>query len=462
MTTTTRINLTTTLMVIITLLLAGGVVQAAKHDTPTVQGLIERCFEIAQSLPNDDEDYDPDINPFAQDVRSSQARILEEVAVLQAITGDVPQALKTLETIPDPSWRNPGWLKVVRIQAEGGDLVGAKETAMSTITSMWSLDTALGVIGLQYAAAGDLEKASAIFPDYGYGKAQHFLSISASQATAGDAKGAAKTYSEAVKHAEKEGTAISFRRSTLEHLISIQLRSEDWDGVIRSFGDLPENRKVFYVSSLAKAYMRQNNITAVRQLAEQWLQLSTTKKAGPDRDSIIVKVVEIYAMAGDIDAAIKQASSNKATSEGLLRLIAEVQARNQDIRGSYRTIGMMKDAESREAVILVIVKEQGARGDFKQAIQTVRSLKNPESRLQLLVDLSNISNASPHMSRMLDFMPPLQREGRLAWAAKSLAAAQARSGGAEEAMRWATQQSSYVEALALVGVARGLLGKTAD
>ena len=88
--------------------------QATQTQLPVIQKLLERCLEIAKTLPNDDEDYDPSIQGYAQDVRSSQARILEDIAITQAMAGNVEAALQTIAAIEDPSWRDPGLLRIVK------------------------------------------------------------------------------------------------------------------------------------------------------------------------------------------------------------------------------------------------------------------------------------------------------------------------------------------------------------
>jgi tetratricopeptide (TPR) repeat protein len=233
---------------------ASEIPRTTKPDVGLIKRLIERCLEITRSLPNDDEEYDSTINPRAQDVRSSRARIQEDVAVSQAMAGDIQTALQTISTIEDPSWRNPGLLKIVQAQTDAGDLTGAKDTAMSTITDIAYLDTALGVIGQKYATVGEMEKASAIFPDYGFGKAKHFLNIAAAQARANDAKRALRTYEEALKKSEEEGTTSTFRRDTLLHLIEFQMRADDYGGALETSKLIPDGKKISYLEMLAKIH----------------------------------------------------------------------------------------------------------------------------------------------------------------------------------------------------------------
>mgnify|MGYP003386301210 FL=1 len=446
------------------LLSADEVLPGTKLNIALIERLLERCLEIARSLPNDDEEYDSAINPFAQEIRSSRARIIEDVSVTQAIAGDIETALHTISTIDNPSWRNPGLFKIVQAQANTGDLVGAKDTAMSTITNISYLDMALMTIGQKYSTAGDIENASTVYPDYGFGKAKHFLNIAAAQATAGDAKGALKTYGEALKKAEQEGNAATFKNDTASHLIGFQMQAGDYIGALRTSEIIPGSKNLSYLEMLAEIHVRMGNQAAAREMTEKILANTNTIASQPDRNFSLAHVARAFAIIGDVERAIEVSASIKPLSQSWasLRDLAAIQARTGNVREALQIQSKITGKRERAFALQAIAKEQAQHGDIGQAIKTARSFKNQWTQLQTLGDISNASTTSPDMRQVLSYLPRIAHEGKLAWAAKSLAAAQARSGGADAAMKWASQQTPFVEAATLVGVTRGLLGKTAD
>ena len=334
---------------------------------------------------------------------------------------------------------------------------------MSTITDISYLNGALSIIGQKHATAGNLENALNVFPDYGYGKAKLLLNLSTAQASAGDAKGALNTYWKAVKNAEQEGNASAFKRDTLEHLMEFQVQTGDLNGALETLEDIPDSRKVFYVGMLAEAQAKLGNNVAALELASRGLRLANATKSESERSYALSQVARTLAIAGDIDNAVKAASLSKLFTDSALQDIATMQARNRDIRGALQTRSKVRDKAMRIATLQAIAKAQAQLGNIEHAIQTASSLKNSKAKLQALVEIADVPIESPHMLRMLDYMPPITNDKGLALAAQSLATAQARSGGSDEAIKWASNQGSpMIQARVLVGIARGLLEKTGN
>jgi tetratricopeptide (TPR) repeat protein len=264
------------------------------------------------------------------------------LAVAQAQSGKIKEALQTLETVSNAGFVVSACETIAALQAQAGDFAGALATAQK-----------LGVNGGS--------------PGIGL-----ILSFVPMQARAGDRAGALQT-----------AQALSWPRlvaSATADVGVIQAQSGDVAGALVTAQSLADSaRKAEVLAAVAKAQLQAGAPDAARRTLGLAIDAAAHGEANYVTTNALLSIHECQQALGDQPGAaqsIRKALEVAQTNEGQLGDIAKAQARAKDIAGAMATAQRIPARFFRATIdaFLDIALIQLSAGDLPGSIKTIDSL----------------------------------------------------------------------------------------
>jgi RNA polymerase sigma factor (sigma-70 family) len=380
---------------------------------------------------------------------------LREIAQSSLRLGDVTGALAVAEKFKTASHRNQLLFMLAGMQADAGDLAGARKTA-ATITDD-QRDGAIEAVGRAEARAGDVTaalKTADALKHQPLSRAGVLDELALAQAKAGDRKAAAESLEEslrlnvatladagqrasaragaAVRQAEigdvvgalKAAAAFGpgDRSAILGQIAVVQAKKGDVSGAMRTLGDIPE----------------------AGTRARVMLDIATAQGVGLDRAGAEKSLLAAADIAGTL-----QWAAGAALHDNIRAVRAGVQVATGDIPGALTSAGAVTSDRARCMALLEIARAQLKAKNAKAALDTLgRAMKAADG----------YPEGEANQGGIITLVP--------AWAlikgsvASRVAAAAAEAGGEVEARVWAAgQKSPFVKIMALLGVAKGVAAR---
>ncbi len=327
----------------------------------------------------------------------SQQEIISIVDTL-AMLGDVPAALSAVENIEDTHVRDYALRTIALIQTESGRFAAASQI-VGLVKEEATKTYITYVIAVEHVWAGQIEEARKIaitFEDETLYIA--FLArVAEAQAKAGDRDAAARTIEAALR-------AASLIKTDEEHL--------EWD------------HDAFALKQIAAAQTRLGDLAGA-------LKTTALVRIPYNKYHSLYRIAEIQVEMGDFKGALKTASVlDDAAPDGILQAIAWAQVRTGNIRGALETADSIQDSYWRDHILDAIAVAQAKSGDWASATATFARARTDRN-----------------------FPQELRTDGLT-----EMAEALATRGEVQKAYQWAmNQKKSRARALALIGVAKGML-----
>lgn len=406
----------------------------------------------------------------------NQYPILGWAASLQARIGDSEEALAIAGAVASPWERDQVLFRVVGGLAQAGRLKAAREIA-ETIQTESSRDHALGQVAHWHASKGETEQA-----------------IESAQAISNPSRRAEALALAALAVAVRDAPVGADR--IFELAIQAALEDESDTDRVRLLAEIAEFQT-----------MAENRIAAARTLDRALATLASTQ-AGVEEDLARAEVVEAQAKggflieaehtagsiketypaaraseqiaaaqaeAGHLDtalatiAALPESTENETNAKtAALHQLVRVQLNRGEISAALATLALMPPSHPEKAHALADVAcSQAWRGDslgsersFRQAIEVAANVENGGMRAQAFRIISESQASVGAFTAALQTTKMIELEHELGNAFAGIAQHQARRGDAAGALEWAARlDSPYLNALALVAVAEGSLGR---
>jgi RNA polymerase sigma factor (sigma-70 family) len=380
---------------------------------------------------------------------------LREIAGAQVRLGNVPGALRTAGLLEQAAHKNHLLFLIACQQAQEGDLAGALRTA-GAITD-YQRDGALEAVARAQARAGDVKAAVRMAEGLKHqplSRGGALEEIALAQAKAGDRAAAAESLREALRLQTSTLAREGDRNSARARVAVLQAR----------IGDVP--------GALAGA-------DALRTVRDGGAAARDEARRG-----IAVEQVR----AGDLPGALRtiEGIPDLGTRPYALMSLATAQAEKGDRAAALATLrtaragaDSLQEAGQREACQWSVVRAQLEAGDPEPALALVRTRPMSDQVVWVLLDVGRARlKAGDRAGAVVALRPAWDRAAALRdtnedpmgvitlvprWALmkghllREIAAALAAAGAADEARaRAGRQETPYLRALALLGVAEGM------
>ncbi len=321
----------------------------------------------------------------AKALRTDQERgALRNLARVQAKTGDITGAQQTLATVPDlPDKQNTDFAiqEIAIAQAVAGDMLPALRT-VSTLPSGGPRVRALKAIAQVQASRGDiagaLQTAGSVKEDW-VGSSM-LLAVAQAQAEAGDIAGAIKT-----------ARTIPRNRDDfeLESFIAMaHARNGNLAEALSTARAIQSSNRLFLYVSLAAYQARAGDMAGALQMAEE---IPEDPGSGL-RELAFYGIVLGQVSTGDLAGARSTVARIKAPSvqADAIAVILGMQARKGDVVGSLGAAQALPDAQAREVALASVAAAQARTGDVASAIRTATGITDSEQQTSALAKVAEI------------------------------------------------------------------------
>jgi RNA polymerase sigma factor (sigma-70 family) len=388
---------------------------------------------------------------------SPRGMALREIATTRLRLGDVADALAVAEKFKAASDRNHLLFFLASLQAEAGDIPGARKTAAAITDDQ--RDGAVEAVGRAEARAGDLAAAGRTADGLKHqplSRAGVLGEIALAQAKAGDRKAATISLTESLRLNVATLADAGQREAARADAAVKQAQIGDVEGALHAAAGLDAENRPRVLGSIAVEQGRQGDLPAA-------LKTLGDIPNGDDRVQGLLDLARDRADAKDRAGAEKSlaalnnlvATLPAAGRAGLLDDIRTVRASLQDsvgdVAGALETAATVKAERALGRVLLDVGRAQMKAGDRKGARATFeRATKAAD----------DYPEGTENQGGIITLVP--------AWAlikggvVRQVAATMAEAGGEEEARVWAAgQKSSFVRVMAQLGIAEGVAARAA-
>ena len=428
---------------------------AANRLTTGVGGTAVQCYREVQSL-----------DPANRQAVEGLQRVFGKYAAWARAALEREDAVKARGHVEKLKGLNPEAPEVAelegaiaRLEKQGEEEQENAEPAPSPIV----LEKVEDILSLALQAARGVQKE--------HGRAQVFAEIAEAQAAAGDARGAARSLSDAREAAQWEESGI-VRRLAFNHIVEAQAANGDVQGALTTARGIEDGTmRDWAVADIAKAQAEagdiQGALTTARGIEGKF-----------QRDRVFSDVARAQAEAGDIQGALTTA---RGIGDGFQRArafsdIARAQAAAGDARGAARSLSDAREAAQgigafswRARAFSDIARAQAETGNTRGAARSLSHAredaereKNDSDRIEAFADIAKAQAATGDArgaaQSLSDAREDAQREGNRysrALAFAHIATAQAANGDIQGALTTARGiGDGFQRALAFADIAK--------
>ncbi|MFZ5877095.1 MAG: tetratricopeptide repeat protein [Nitrospirota bacterium] len=386
---------------------------------------------------------------------------LVSVAEAEARNGNVDEALRIAGSI-DENWAQhlDALHKIGTVQASSGDLDGALKTLSGVLDeyphALWDIVTPM-------AKAGDVEKALDFIARVPQDYVQDYArwGVVRGQIAAGDLDGASKTAESMVGRHPKSLALAEIARSEFERGKAGEGRAR-LQGAARIAVDIPgsfiQGDALWQIASVQ---------ASVGDL-EPALETARFIRAEGMRQHALGLILSARADAGDVDgvrrtAAIYANGADDEQNSYANCLIAKASSRAGDVEGARRLIDTF-DADDRLCALNVISIDRAAVGDITEALQAAREMESGSWRKDsALHEISEYQAKMGDVRGAVQTISQIRSERSKADALHDLAKSAASQGGGASDFRWASRiKEPFQRASVLLGIAEGRMATSTD
>jgi len=445
--------------------------------------------------------------------------LLSSIIMSQIAIKDIAGALRSI-TFMDLN-KDMSLAQVVKLQAESGDLAGARATA-SAMQSEINKANALSDIAIAEAKTGDFERALktlSTIKDESAGHLNAKKGIATIQGKTGDIQGALKTALEVmdsrpdalwdivipmakagdVKGAKQIISNVQneyHRGYALWGVVRGQLNG-DLEGAIQTANSIETSHaKASALAEIARFQLNKGDIAGALQnldaaaeaagsVGNIWakadilwqiaaaqaqsgdfkssLKTATSIPAGSHREAALKDIIVAQARSGDRNGALQTASKFGVKNDSTLMDLAfsnigEKEAAAGNIQGAMAAIAKIEEKDARSIAMMRVVNIQAEGGDIKGALESISKIPKGTHQDRATQSVVEAQARSGEIEGALQTVTTIQDEFRRGDALIALAESQAIKGNTKEALAWATMRKDPLEqAYALLGIAQGIL-----
>lgn len=295
-----------------------------------------------------------------------QARALRSVAIMQASSGDVENALVTARSIGDSTAGDMALGDIATSLAKDGSFRDARLIVARIRDDPIRGDASMEIVAAQ-ARSGDITgaQATAVAIDDGLSRAQALARIGAARIQRGSENAGSELFSQAVQ-------LVKNSRGSPEH-------------------------KGFAFVEISRACSSVRDIEGAKRALQLALESSEKVTDGSGRLSLIAQIAPMQARVGDHVSAMRTAlrADDPSLRPLLIRDVAASQAEAGDVEGAVRAAGTLDDPASGAAAFFGILRVQsrandsaGMQSTIEEALRTVRLIRSDELKAAALGSLA--------------------------------------------------------------------------
>lgn len=321
--------------------------------------------------------------------KDNKDRVYREIAVAQAMAGDISGARKTAGEIEDKEKKDWFFRDVAEIQAKVGDIAEAKATAAGIQKSYYRIAAyrSICVVQVETGDVAGAEATAAEIQDTAERSAA-YSAITEAQIRAGDIVGAKAT---AYRIQDRYHRALAYRE-----IVSAEAKAGDKDGLFRAIAFAKEAaggingaaQKAWVYVRIARAQAEAGDTGGAVQtiaLAKTTADKIQDKLGGPFSHLQIAEVqVKVEGKSGALQtialAKVAAGEVDKYTRDMEYWMIAEAQAKAGDIAGAKSFVDGEKATEGfwKRFAYKGIAQVQAEAGDFSGAKATAEKIEDLE------------------------------------------------------------------------------------
>jgi tetratricopeptide (TPR) repeat protein len=304
---------------------------------------------------------------------------------LDAVFGQVQNALKITDQIRDDRAKAYALLAIVKSQADVGHLdIAARAAAGIPHSRMrkteWKTEAMAMIarvrsrtIASAQAKTGDIVNAIRTVKQAPFGRESdaEYSSLVVQLIGVNDLKGAVRLITEMRDE--------SARDSAWQEIARAQAKAGEVRAALQTVTNCirDASRKAQALSAIAMTQATAGDKTGAREIFGKALQAAASVQPPDDKSESFGEIAVAQAEAGDIAGALAttHAIGHEAIERQTLHAIAEIRAKMGDIPGAIETAGLIPYASLRDASLVTIALTQYQTGDMHGAMDTIAGIQ---------------------------------------------------------------------------------------